>query len=133
VGYTFAVCNAAVPEGVDVWEFIGRLTDEPEPDPAAFRQLIDRLTARYPCVGHLPPEQTGGCGCVWGECPRSWAGYTRATNFGLLSDHISTVLPFAVATATGLGFTVFDWQTGRLYRPSAPDAEPGAAPDPARV
>ena len=133
MAYTFAVCNAAVPEGVDVWDFVGRLTDEPESDPAAFRRLIHHLTARYPCVGHLPLAETGGCECVWGECPRSWVRYTRATNFGLRVDHIPTVLPFAVATATGLGFTVLDWQTGKLYRPSAQGAEPGAAADGPRL
>jgi hypothetical protein len=132
MSYTFAIFNATVPEGVDVWDFVGRLTDEAEPDPSAFEKLIDRLTARYPCVGHLPPEQTGGCECVWGECPRSWGSFTRATNFGLRSDHIATVLPFVIETATQLGFSVYDWQYGKLYRPSVTDAEPGAAADPGR-
>ena len=129
MSYTFAICNATLPEGAegaDAWDLVAPLTDEPEPDPGAFEMLIDYLTVRYPCVGHLPREQTGGCECVWGECPRGWKSFTRAMNFRLLRDHIATVLPFVIEAATALGFSVYDWQRGELYRPGGSPSGPRA-------
>ena len=114
MSYTFAICNAALPEGEDVWDLVSHMTDEPEPNPRVFEELIDRLTARYPCICDLPRGSDEG---VWCSGPLGQDRYTRATVFGLLREHIAPVLPFVIETATALGFTVYDWQTGAIHRP----------------
>src|SRR5262249_18844694 len=83
--------------------------------PAQFHELIDRLTARYPCFCDLPDEEIDDG--AWSDGPlRNNAEYAM-TVLGLASDHVEEVQPFVVETANSLGLIVFDEQQGRIYRP----------------
>ena len=79
------------------------------------RLLVDWLTARYPCICDLPDDDDSG---PWCSGPLRQKSYTRATVFGLVFSRVAEVLPFVIDTATSLGFTVLDWQTGKAHRPA---------------
>ena len=113
--YTFAVCNAALPEGYKAAEEEAfRLQEQPEPDPAVFHELIDRLTARYPCI--CDPTRADSDDGPWCSGPLRQKRYTRATVLGLIFSRVDEVLPFVIETATAMGLTVVDWQTGQVHR-----------------
>jgi hypothetical protein len=77
--------------------------------------LVYRLTSRYPCICDLPDEQVDDG--VWCSGPLRQPSYTRATVLGLIYPRVDEVLPFVIETATALGLTVFDWQSGEIHRP----------------
>jgi hypothetical protein len=116
VSYTFAICNAPLSATFDeAAQEVERMTEEPEPNPAVLHELIDRLTARYPCICDLPDDDDSG---TWCSGPLRKASYPRAYVMGLVFSRVDEVLPFVIATATGLGLTVLDWQTGTIHRPA---------------
>ena len=118
MSYTFAICNATLPKSYKAAEKEAfRLQEEPEPDPAVFNELIDRFTARYPCICDLPADSDLGPCC---DGPLRQKRYNRATVLGLIFSRVDEVLPFVIKTATDLGLTVVDWQTGKVHRPKKP-------------
>jgi hypothetical protein len=117
MSYTFAICNAELPADIEAAdEEVIRLREEPEPNPAVFNELIDKLTAKYPCICDLPDDKVDEG--VWSDGPLRPRSYHRAIVLGL-SRKIEKVMPFVIKTATGLGLTVLDWQTGEIHRPKA--------------
>lgn len=116
MSYTFAVCNATLPKVYEVAEEQAfRLQKEPEPNPAVFYQLIDRLIARYPCISD--PTRIDSDDGPWCSGPLRQKSYNRATVLGLIFSRVDEVLPFVIETATAIGLTVVDWQTGKVHRP----------------
>jgi hypothetical protein len=115
MSFTFAICNATLPDDTEAAEEeVVRLREEPEPNPAVFNELIDKLTARYPCICDLPDDKVDEG--VWSDGPLRRTSYRRAIVLGL-SRKIEEVMPFVIKTATALGLTVLDWQTGEIHRP----------------
>jgi hypothetical protein len=116
MSYTFAICNAPLPTDYKAAKReVEQLVEQPEPDRAAFDRLVDQLTARYPCIYDLPDVDSG----LWCSGPLRQKQFTRATVFGLVHSRVDEVLPFVLETATALGFTVLDWQTGKVHRPAS--------------
>lgn len=116
MSYTFAICTKRLPSdpAAAMREF-ETLVDQPEPNSAVFEELIDRLTARYPCICDLSDDEVDNG--VWCSGPLRQGQYTVATVFGLVFSRVEEVMPFVIETATGLGFTVLDWQTGKVHEP----------------
>lgn len=116
MSYTFAVCNATLPKEYKAAEEEAfRLQDEPEPNPAVFHELIDQLTARYACISD--PTCTHPDDGPWCSEPMRQKSYNRATVLGLIFSRVDEVLPFVIETATSIGLTIVDWQTGKVHRP----------------
>ncbi len=94
--------------------------------PAVYHQLIDRLTARYPCPCDLPDDEVDDS--VWSDGPvRNNAG-AELVHLGLSWPSVEAVTPFVVETALALGLTVFDPQTAQIHRPAADHPPTAAAP-----
>ena len=83
--------------------------------PQIFHQLIDRLTARYPCICDLPDEQVDDG--AWSDGPLRNNATHAITVLGIASPRVEEVQPFVVETANHLGLVVFDEQEGKIYRP----------------
>ena len=118
MSYTLVIARPPVPEeDAAAWKAMSDLAER-ETDgevPPVFHALIDRLTARYPCICDLPDDQVDDG--AWTDGPlRNNAGPV-VTVLGLASGRVQEVLPFVVETAGQLGLVVFDEQEGRIYRP----------------
>jgi len=113
--YTVAICNASLPKDFgEADDLFSLLVDEPEPHPEIFHTLIDRLTARYPCICDIPDDDESS---PWSDGPLRQESYTRATVLGMVFPKVDETMPFVIETATGLGLTILDWQTGLIHRP----------------
>jgi hypothetical protein len=115
MSYTFAICNATLPQGYKAAEEEAfRMQEEPEPNQAVFSELMDQLTARYPCICDLADDDDIG---PWSDGPLREESYNRAIVLGLIFSRVDEVMPFVIKTATGLGLSIVDWQTGKVHRP----------------
>lgn len=117
MSYNVAICVPPVlSDDEAAWASIQSLIDSQGEPPEVFRQLHDRLTARYPCICTLSDERIDEDG-VWSDGPL-WNdfGY-KAAVLGVIYSRVEEVLPFLIDTATGLGLTVFDWGGPTIYRP----------------
>jgi hypothetical protein len=127
MSYTLVIVPAPVPkDDAAAWQVMSDLAERPTDGevPAVFQALIDRLTARYPCICDLPDDQVDDG--VWSDGPlRNNAG-PAVTVLGLASTRVMEVRPFVIDTASRLGLIVFDEQEGRIYRPGS--AEGGKRP-----
>lgn len=117
MSYTFVFVVPPVPaDDQEAWGKLGGWIEEQGPIPPVFHQLLDRLTARYPCLCDLSDDRLDEDG-VWSDGPlRNNLGH-RASVFGLVYSRVEEVFPFAVELANALGLAVFDEQTSRIYRP----------------
>src|SRR5262249_45962583 len=99
-------------------EEAARLGEEVEPNQSVFSDLIDQLTARYPCI--TDPKHDPNKPGPWSDGPLRQAKYNRSLVLGLIFSRVNEVIPFVMKPATGLGLTIVDWQTGKIHRPKAP-------------
>jgi hypothetical protein len=115
MSYTVVVVAPPVPEEDDeAWNQLDPLIDEPGLPPAVFRELHDRLTARYPCLSTLPDDRVDEA--VWSDGPL-WNNFGhRAAVLSFATRRAPDVMPFLIDTSTGLGLNVFDWQTNLVHR-----------------
>src|SRR5262245_44972069 len=119
MSYTFAICNATLPNDYTAAEEEAfRLREEAEPNQSVFSELLDQLTARYPCI--TDPKRSSTKPGPWSDGPLRQAKYNRALVLGLIFSRVNEVMPFVIETATALGLTIVDWQTGKVHRPKAP-------------
>ena len=88
--------------------------DEPSP-PQVFRNLIDRLTAKHPCICDLDDDVLDSLG-VWSDGPLRNNIALKAPVLGMVYSRVDDVLPFLIGTARELGLTVFDWRTEQIHR-----------------
>ena len=79
-----------------------------------FRQLHDRLTAKYPCTCSVPEDEVDDT--VWSDGPLINDFLHRAAVLGIAYSRVDEVLPFLVETANDFGLVVFDWATASIYR-----------------
>ncbi|MBI1324239.1 hypothetical protein GC170_13795 [bacterium] len=84
--------------------------------PIVHSQLIDRLTAKFPCICDLDDDQFDDG--VWTDGPlRNNAGHF-VTVLGIVPQRVDEVLPFLIEVSNGLGLFVFDQQSARIHRPA---------------
>jgi hypothetical protein len=118
VSYTVDIVAGPVPESDrEAWAALPGLREElyvhaGDPSPE-MRELHDRLTERYPCICE---DESG----PWSDGPLINNFDRRMVILGLVYSRVDEVLPFIIQTAMGMGFTVFDPQVMRIYRPSSP-------------
>lgn len=125
MGYDVVIVKPPVPDDdAAAWSLMRDLAAHPSPGeaPPVFHDLIDRLTARYPCLCALPDDQVDDG--AWSDGPLRNNVGPAVTVLGLASPRVEEVQPFVVAVANALGLVVFDEQQGKIYRPGQP-APPG--------
>jgi len=118
MSYNVAICLPPVSSDDEAaWGELQSIIDANGSVPAEFRELHDRLTARYPCICDLPDDEVDNG--VWSDGPLINDFGHRAAVVGMVYPRVDDVLPFLVKTANGLGMVVFDWATKTIYRPKA--------------
>lgn len=124
MSYNVAVASEPIPEEkAEAWSWIGVAAESDDPSPPKiFHDLIDRLTARYPCICDLDDDVVDELG-VWSDGPLRNNIMRKAPVLGIVHARVDEVLPFLIKTANSLGLTVFDWATETIYRPLPPSIE----------
>ena len=116
MSYTVAIVVPPIPAAdAEAWAALDGMIDEEGPRPAVFRELHDRLTARYPCLCAVPDDEVDGV--VWSDGPLINNFLHRAAVLGVSHPRAGEVLPFLVESANALGLVVFDWAARRIHRP----------------
>jgi len=137
VSYSFDITAEPIPdEEPEAWAEIERLRAHEDglernygdPPGDHFLALHQALTARYPCI--TTPE---GEDSPWADGPLIHNFGAKHTVLAISFSRVADALPFIITTATELGFTLFDPQDEKIYRPaswrpSSPPAEPAPAP-----
>lgn len=77
--------------------------------------LHDVLTEKYPCLCDLPDEQINEA--VWCSGPLIDRFSHDLAVVSVAFTRLEEVMPFIVATALGMGCSVFDLQAKMIYRP----------------
>ncbi len=118
MSYTIAIAQGPIPIEVAVaWSWIEQMANEADVSPPdIFHDLIDRLTARFPCICDLDDDVVDELG-VWSDGPLRNNIKLKAPVLGIVFSHVDEVLPFVIETANQLGLTVFDWQTKQIHQP----------------
>jgi hypothetical protein len=116
MSYNVAICTPPVAaDDQAAWESVDTLIGATGAVPPVFRELHDRLIARYPCICTLPDDEVDDG--VWSDGPL-WNNFGhRAAVLGMSYSRVETALPFLVETANALGLVVFDWGGPSIYRP----------------
>jgi hypothetical protein len=118
MSYNVAITLPPAPlDEARAWSELDAVIDAEGPTPAVFGELLDRLTARYPCINDLPDEDVDDG--VWSDGPlRNDFGH-RAAVLGIVYSRADEVLPFVISEANVLGLVVYDWGTKTIHRPSS--------------
>jgi hypothetical protein len=117
MSYNVAICTQPISVDDDsAWQALDGLIDSKGPVPDVFKELYDRLTARYPCIYTLSGDEIDNG--VWSDGPLWYDFGHRAAVLGMVYSSVSEALPFVVQSANALGLTVFDWGGPAIYRPS---------------
>lgn len=118
--------NGAMSYVLQIWAFpmpqsiaqvdgiLGELSRRPRKPNTQFVELARRLTARHPCITTLDEDDDNA---VWTDGPMDGRTDEPCWGIGILSQHIDTVQPFVVETATSMGFVVYDDQAGECHLP----------------
>jgi len=115
MSYNVAIVIPPVPaDDCEAWKILDSLVEEQGPIPPVFRQLHDRLTAKYPCTCSVPEDEVDDT--VWSDGPLINDFLHRAAVLGIAYSRVDEVLPFLVETANDFGLVVFDWATASIYR-----------------
>lgn len=117
MSWTIEIASGAFsPDDAEAWEELEDLRDEAEeredgaPPSGDMRALYERLTARYPCIMEDPSSP-------WSDGPLINNFGDRLTTLGFVSSGMAEAYPFVIATATKMGFTVFDAVDEKIHRP----------------
>jgi hypothetical protein len=116
VSYDVVICTPPMPaDDETAWQALDELTKAQGPVPQVFKELYDRLTAKYPCICSLSDEEVDDG--VWSDGPL-WNNFGhRAAMLGMSYSRVEEVLPFLVREAKALGLTLFDGGGPTIYRP----------------
>lgn len=116
MSYTIAICLPPVsPDDGAAWAEVDDMISAEGPAPEVFRELHDRLTARFPCICTLPDDQVDDG--LWADGPL-WNNFGhRAAVLAMVFSTVGEGLPFIVEQANDLGLTVFDWVGPTIFRP----------------
>jgi hypothetical protein len=116
MSYNVAICTPPIPaDDVSAWNALDSLIEAQGATPEVFKELHDRLTAKYPCICALSDDQVDEG--VWSDGPL-WNNFGhRAAVLGMIYPRVEEVLPFLVRIANALGLAVFDWGGPTIYRP----------------
>lgn len=115
MSYNIAVVVPPLPASdAEAWTILDSLIEQQGSPSSIFRELHDRLTARYPCLSSLPDDQIDDG--VWSDGPL-WNNFGHRTAvLGMSYSRVDEVLPFLIKTANSLNLAVFDWTTEQVHR-----------------
>ena len=91
-------------------------SDSDERPHPTFVRVHNELTARFPCICDLSDDDVDDG--VWSDGPLINNFGAKQAVLEFVFSAVETVLPFVIEVAHKHGITVFDWQTGTIYRPS---------------
>jgi len=116
MSYNVAICTQPVPpKDADAWAALDDLIQAKGQTPSVFKELHDRLTAKYPCISTLSDDEIDNG--VWSDGPL-WNNFgNRVAVLGVVYSRATEVLPFVVKSANDLGLIVFDWVGPSIFRP----------------
>ena len=116
MSYNVAICPQPIPTSdAQAWQELDALINTQGQPPEVFRELYERLTAKYPCICTLSDDEVDDG--VWSDGPL-WNNFGhRAAVLGMVYSRVEEALPFLVKTATDLGLVVFDWAGPTIVRP----------------
>lgn len=115
MSYVLQIWAFPMPQSIDqVDGILDELSRRPRKPNTQFVALAQRLTARHPCITTLDEDDENA---VWTDGPMDGRTDGPLWGIGILSQHIDTVQPFVVETATALGFVVYDDQAGACHLP----------------
>ncbi len=115
MSYVLQIWSFPVPQAVaQVDGILAELSQRPRKPGTLFVALAQRLTARHPCITTLDEDDERA---VWTDGPLDGRTDQPLWGVGVLSQHIDTVVPFVVETATSMGFVVYDDQAGECHLP----------------
>jgi hypothetical protein len=115
MSYNVAVVIPPIPKDDSAaWKAVDDIIEQSGPRPAVFEALHAKLTSRFPCISSLTDDEIDNG--VWSDGPLINNFGHRAAVLGIVYSRVDEVLPFLIETATGLGFSVFDWATERIHR-----------------
>lgn len=86
-----------------------------KPPLPALLELLERLTARHPCISELREDQLENA--VWADGPLRDGLMHDVAVLTLVSARVATVLPLVRDTARALGLAVYDPQSEQVWRP----------------
>ena len=119
MSYTVGLLIGPAPTtNAEAFDLFAQLNDAADPDEAphpTFVKLHAQLTERFPCICNLSDEDLDEG--VWCDGPLINNFGERTAVIGCVFSAVAKTIPFVVATALGLGVTVFDWQTNQIHRP----------------
>ena len=110
------VCVPVPDDPEEAWAFLEDLRDEAAereygaPPSPELEDLYRRLAARYPCITEDPESP-------WSDGPLINNFGDKIATLGFVKSGMTEALPFVIATATGMGFTVFDAGDEAIHRP----------------
>jgi hypothetical protein len=118
VSWTIEIASGAFSaDEAEAWDELEFLREEDEqreygtPPSAEMNALYERLTAKYPCITEDPNSP-------WSDGPLINDFGDKLTTLGFVSSGMAEAYPFVIATATGMGFTVFDAADEKIHRPT---------------
>lgn len=128
MSYTLDIIAVPIPEDdSSAWQCHSglrrRYFDDERPPVPGLRKLHDILTARYQCLSRYAPDDDAIADCVWSDGPliNNFCGDMAALGIAS-SAAMGQVHAFIVTSARALQLTVFDPQSGRIFRPAPPAA-----------
>lgn len=115
MSYVLQIWAFPMPQSIaQVDGILDELSRRPRKPNTQFVELARQLTARHPCITTLDEDDDNA---VWTDGPMDGRTEEAHWGIGILSQHIDTVQPFVVETATALGFVVYDDQAGECHLP----------------
>ena len=106
-------------DDADVWgDFDARseaFEQHGRPPLPALLALIERLTARFPCISQLREEQLESA--VWADGPLADGVMHDVAVLTIVPSRVAAVLPLVREVANALGLAVYDPQDEQVWRP----------------
>ncbi|MCX7071296.1 MAG: hypothetical protein NTW01_09930 [Gammaproteobacteria bacterium] len=86
-----------------------------KPPLPALLELLERLTARHPCISELREDQLESA--VWADGPLRDGLMHDVAVLTVVPARVAVVLPLVRDTARALGLAVYDPQAEQVWRP----------------
>ena len=117
MSYTVSITRNNIPQDdTEAWKHMEELyKNDSGKSSKDFIDLINRLTETYPCICDLPDDKIDDG--VWSDGPLVNNAGDQITTIGVVYSQVEDVIPFVIETCNGLGFVVFDGQSGTISRP----------------
>jgi len=117
MSYNISITRSDIPKDDKLaWKYMEELYNNDNGKASSdFLELIKKLTERYPCICDLPDDKVDDG--VWSDGPLVNNAGDKITTIGVVFSQVESVIPFIIETSNNLGFSVFDGQIGKIFRP----------------